>query len=629
MAYKALYRTYRPDEFEQMSGQKHIIKTLENAIAKNKIAHAYLFCGPRGTGKTSTAKIFAKAINCNGEKTLCGICDNCLTAKEGSHPDIIEIDAASNNGVEEARNLIEKVKYAPILGKYKIYIIDEVHMMSTGAFNALLKTIEEPPAHVIFILATTEPHKVIPTILSRCQRFDFTKISRKEIVDKLQYVVDSEQMKVEDKVLENIAILADGGLRDALSILDQCRAYSPDLITVKDVNEIYGIVSVQEICELIELVKKADTKNMIQTIENFDRNGTDIKRLTNDITEILKESVIYDYAKEESMLQVLTLEEVRTLKLNVSTKKRLEMIDILMDTFERYRYSSNVVSYFEVGMLKIMNLIQEDSLATNNEEPIQQKDIEYPSKKVEIEKDANLTRNEPTQEEPLFELPEEDFIETIDQIVEEPEAVKEEIKLVEENENEQPQVNNEEVLNVSESQEQVLEENLDINETLEEKEDENKVKVLSIEYVLSLLVSANKPEKLNDIELMRKANNYLFDMKHGKYANLLKNKQLFASGEGFIVLNVDSDILAKEINDLDENEEFLQFTKELLNKKKKVFAISTSFADEVVKEFKERNTNNTLPQPIKFEFKEEVAEEKDDKLEKLNTYFGDIEIKED
>lgn len=345
MAYKALYRTYRPDDFEEMAGQKHIVQTIRNAIDRDQIAHAYLFCGPRGTGKTSTAKIFAKAINCTSDEMQpCGVCENCIAAQKGTHPDIIEIDAASNNGVEEARNLIEKVKYAPLKGKYKVYIIDEVHMMSPGAFNALLKTIEEPPAHVIFILATTEPHKVLPTIISRCQRFDFTKVGKREIVKRLSYICNQEGIEVEDKVLENIAILSDGGMRDALSILDQCRAYSPDKITNKDVNDIYGVVSVQEICDLIEYVKNKETKLLINKIESIDRSGSDIKRLTTDLIEILKETVIYDYSKDESLLSVLTLEQVRSIKTNLSTKARLDAIDILMDTFEKYRQAGNIAS---------------------------------------------------------------------------------------------------------------------------------------------------------------------------------------------------------------------------------------------------------------------------------------------
>ena len=206
MAYQALYRKYRPENFEGVAGQKAIVQTLNNAIKQNKIAHAYLFCGPRGTGKTSIAKIFAKMLNCeNHSESPCGHCQNCIDFQKGTHPDVIEIDAASNNGVDEVRNLIEKVKYAPIEGKYKVYIIDEVHMMSTGAFNALLKTIEEPPTHVVFIFATTEPHKVLPTIISRCQRYDFHKVSVQDMKERLNYIVNQENIHVEDNVIETIA----------------------------------------------------------------------------------------------------------------------------------------------------------------------------------------------------------------------------------------------------------------------------------------------------------------------------------------------------------------------------------------------------------------------------------------
>ena len=202
MAYKALYRTYRPTNFDEVAGQQHIVKTLRNAVRQNKIAHAYLFCGPRGTGKTTIAKIFAKAINCEADDNKpCLKCSNCLAVQDGSHPDVIEIDAASNNGVDEVRELIEKVKYAPLKGKYKVYIIDEVHMMSAGAFNALLKTIEEPPEHVIFIFATTEPQKVLPTIISRCQRYDFTKVSINDMKQRLITVLNYENIKYDDEAM--------------------------------------------------------------------------------------------------------------------------------------------------------------------------------------------------------------------------------------------------------------------------------------------------------------------------------------------------------------------------------------------------------------------------------------------
>ena len=215
MSYKALYLTYRPQTFEEVAGQKPIVRTLKNALTTGKMAHAYLFAGPRGTGKTSMARLFAKALNCEeGLGHQCNHCQNCQEVANGNHPDVIEIDAASNNGVDQVRDLIEKVRYAPIKGNYKVYIIDEVHMMTTGAFNALLKTIEEPPENVIFILCTTEPFKVIPTILSRCQRFDFSKLSYEEMSEKLHEILDKEGTKYTEAGLKTIIDLADGGMRD-------------------------------------------------------------------------------------------------------------------------------------------------------------------------------------------------------------------------------------------------------------------------------------------------------------------------------------------------------------------------------------------------------------------------------
>mgnify|MGYP004449395127 FL=1 len=295
MAYQALYRKYRPSSFDEVVGQQHVVKTLENAIARDRIAHAYLFAGPRGTGKTSIAKIFAKTLNCTGEHAPCGKCDNCLAAAEQSHPDIIEIDAASNNGVDEVRSLIERVSYAPMMGKYKIYIIDEVHMMTTGAFNALLKTIEEPPAHVIFILATTEPHKVISTILSRCQRFDFTKVSDEEITGRLETVCKEENVPYEKEALELIASLSDGGMRDSLSILDQSIAYSPDLISLDAVRDIYGVVTRKDIGLIFSQMNEKEIEKAVQSLQDIYNKGFDLKRFISDFISLLKNSLLMDF----------------------------------------------------------------------------------------------------------------------------------------------------------------------------------------------------------------------------------------------------------------------------------------------------------------------------------------------
>lgn len=592
MAYKALYRTYRPGNFEDMAGQKHIVKTLENAIKKNQIAHAYLFCGPRGTGKTSSAKIFAKAINCESKNQKpCGQCANCKAANNGTHPDIIEIDAASNNGVEEARNLIEKVKYAPLLGKYKIYIIDEVHMMSAGAFNALLKTIEEPPAHVIFILATTEPYKVLPTIISRCQRFDFSKITKSEIVKRLKYIVKEENIKTDDKVLNSIAMLADGGMRDALSILDQCRAYAPDEITLQDVNEIYGVVSTQEVCDILEYIKNRDTKVLMNTIEKLDGAGSDIKRLTNDLIEVVKDSIVYDYSKDETMLSILSLEQVRKLKENADVSIRLQMIDILVDTYEKYRQASSVVSYFEIGLLKMISLFAFDN-ASNVEKVTDQEII----KQKEMPEDYQQNNNDQYGK---LEI-EDDLVETID-----------------------------EVNNVSLT-ENSIEENDDLPSTSLNKNSEKKEKKkLELEFIIQLLVGANKPEKMEDNEKMRNIDQYLLEIKYAKYASLLRNCNIIASASQYIVLCVESSAKANEINELDKNSEFISFTEEVLKKRKKVFALVPDERDDAINEFIKRNRSNNLPKPITFTWEDTSKEIKDEKIELVKSLFENVEIKED
>lgn len=342
---------YRPQSFDDVVGQEHVTKTLRNAISKGKQSHAYIFSGPRGTGKTSIAKVFAKAINCtnSSDGEPCNECAICKGITQGTNSDVIEIDAASNNGVDEIRNIRDKVKYAPSESKYKIYIIDEVHMLTTGAFNALLKTLEEPPAHAIFILATTEPHKIPPTIISRAQRFDFKAISLNQIVDRLKYVADSQSLPYDDEALEFIAKASEGGMRDALSIMDQAIAFGDEHLTLQDALNVTGSVDEASLNELFKDIVEGDVKESFNRYHQFVTEGKEVNRLINDMIYFVRDTIMNKTSNQDVEYDALIHFDLDTL---------YRMIDIINDTLVSIRFSVNQSVHFEVLLVKLAEMIK-------------------------------------------------------------------------------------------------------------------------------------------------------------------------------------------------------------------------------------------------------------------------------
>lgn len=550
MAYKALYRTYRPSTFEEVAGQKHIVKTLKNALATNKIAHAYLFCGPRGTGKTSMAKLLAKALNCEeGLGHQCNHCSNCLAVSDGSHPDVIEIDAASNNGVDEVRDLIEKVKYSPIKGRYKVYIIDEVHMMTSGAFNALLKTLEEPPAHVVFILATTEAHKVLPTIVSRCQRYDFSKVDDEDIIKRLKEIFAKENITYEEDALKSITTLADGGVRDALSIADQVIAYSGSNISEKDVEDLFGLASIEEKVDFLNNINEQNTKYVLEKMNKFIEAGVDIKRLTTDMLDILKDVIIYKNTNDVSLLVKLKENQVKDFSNKIANKKVLEMINILLDAQSNYKFVNNIRTLFEITLLKLLNI----SSTTNvNNEPI----------KNTNENSLNNTSKETKVEEKQVQT-------NINSVPTQPVAKQNETNI------------------------KILDDNNSLNQiqvaTMGERNQ------LTQDDLIKIMVTGNKEMKMALISKWKSLEDYKLHPTLGKFATLLLNGKPYVMNEKVLVLDYQFANEAEKVNLIANQNKLCEVVKLISGVQTKIYALSRNESYDASRTFMELRQLSKLP----------------------------------
>ena len=359
MSYMALYRKWRPGIFEDVKGQEHIVTALKNQIKADRIGHAYLFCGTRGTGKTTVAKLFAKAVNCEHpvDGSPCGECATCRAIAEQSAMNVIEIDAASNNGVDNIREIRDEVQYSPAEGKYKVYIIDEVHMLSAGAFNALLKTLEEPPSYVIFILATTEVHKIPVTILSRCQRYDFRRITIDTIADRLLELMEKEQVEVEEKAIRFIAKAADGSMRDALSLLDQCIAfYLGQKLTYENVLEVLGATDTEVFSQMLRLIHSQDTKGILDLIDRMMREGRELNQFVTDFMWYLRNLLLVKTCSGSEDTLDMSTENRRLLEEEATFMEEeviMRYIRVISELLNQMRYSTQKRVLMEVGFLKL------------------------------------------------------------------------------------------------------------------------------------------------------------------------------------------------------------------------------------------------------------------------------------
>jgi DNA polymerase-3 subunit gamma/tau len=523
------------------------------------------------------AKLFAKALNCEeGFGHQCNKCDNCHSVTDGSHPDVIEIDAASNNGVEEVRDLIEKVKYLPIKGKYKVYIIDEVHMMTSGAFNALLKTLEEPPAHVVFILATTEPHKVLPTIVSRCQRYDFTKVEDDAIREKMVEILNLENIQYDIPAINAIIDLADGGVRDALSILEHVLAYAGTTIKAKDVYDLFGLASTKEKLDLIKGIVSGNVRDVLKRMESFIASGIDIKRLTSNLLDLLKDALIYKNTEEPILLSVLTEKDVLELTKLLDIDRLNEMIQILLNAQNDFKVVSNIRSLFELVLLRLttssIKKPIDDSNKNNIEEPI------LPSKPVKPETKSEIPASKKAEVEKKIEKVE----------VEQPKII-EAAPLVETNGSTVPSWLLEDEMAIDEKNKPATTFKSKDNDskkldkcTIESSGEKNS---LDDETMIKIMVLGDKEERQIISKKWDDLNNLVAHPRFGLVATLLKDGRPYIVAKDVLVLEYDFDCLAERINIASNQETLVDLIKNILGREVFVYAIVRSDALRLQKSY--------------------------------------------
>lgn len=617
MAYKALYRTYRPSTFDEIAGQEHITKTFKNALKNNKIAHAYLFSGPRGTGKTSIAKIIAKAVNCEKApvENPCNECDICRGIENNTISDVIEIDAASNNGVDEIREIRDKVKYLPGVGKYKVYIIDEVHMLSISAFNALLKTLEDPPKHVIFILATTEPHKIPATIHSRCQRFDFRGISIPDMVMTLNKIIKIENIGIEKEAIKVIAESAEGGMRDAISLLDQVVSYTDTNVTVNDVHTIRGTVSSEKLLNIANAIYDNNSIEAIKQLDDLILLGKEAPRLVEDLIKFYRDLLIFKNVNtEENDKLIFTDVDFMELSKKLSNNMIFYYIDCLNKAQNDMKRTSNAKLYMELALIKMVDKIEKQEIVYEDEIANLKNEIAALSEKIDnidinpiIQQESNIIEKEV---EPIFEEPKQEIVETpvlvkekiIEPIIEEKVEPKEE-SIIEKIIDTKPLYTEDDIDRTEIKEEPVeVEDNNLFNSPVPEKEEkeekeENPYSTYDIRHVEDILNNAKREIKVTmnmkwyDIERASSTSDL-------SYAKMITEGRLVATDGNMIIIQYSNPSICNRMMKPDIKEKIMKILSDFYNSNIDYLALPEVVwqekSQEFIKKWKQGETNIKL-----------------------------------
>ena len=610
MSYQVLYRTYRPSRFDEVVGQEYIVKILKNTIKNKRIAHAYLFAGPRGTGKTTIAKLFAKAINCEDfNEEACDNCPSCLAFKENNHPDIIELDAASNNSVDDIREIIEQVPYSPIVGKYKVYIIDEVHMLSSSAFNALLKTLEEPPAHVVFILATTDPQKIIPTVLSRCQRYNFSKISNLNMEKKMVEILNKEHLQYEDKALDEVAMLAEGGMRDALSILEQILSYNNDGIFLEDVQRIFGLSTKEEKVELLIKIHN-DLTGSINLLRQMYDSGIDPKRLCVDLLEIIKESLIYSDDQNETLLNKLSKFDCMNILDVVSVTDLLSDITYLEEALNKARSNQSFLTYLELAEVKMGGNSSKHTIKTKPAitQTVTKTVVEEPKVEAVVAEEVK-EKPQVVVEEPVVE---KTITEDIPNGLESGGS-----NLGLESDGARISITPEPIM-------ETLVQDLSDGVKVEEEPEVVNQAPIDIEYLAALLLTANKNEKVSDSIIYNRLEMYKLDPDKRKFYELLRNTDLFASGKDVIIVTGPK-LYIDNINASENRNELYRFFMEEFGLDKVIYGVEDNKRGELISIYKNLMANKDSKAPM---VEKPVIEKEITNEEKAKLLFDNVRVED-